>query len=233
MDESRKTEPGAVPWKGTDAVLATAILVVASIALIVIYVAAGGDVVSGVGFSIMGGSIYVLVLFTCWALGPLRYGVSLQALGFKFPASRRELLALPAGVLVVSIGFTGLYVALMSLLGWDYLVPDSLPDELDLEGAWAILAFGVVAVGLGPLAEEVYFRGFLYSGFKERLGVWRSALLSSLLFALMHVDPAVLVPFFFTGILLALLYERTGSVWSCFVAHAAQNALAFAITVWG
>ena len=221
-----------MPWRATDAILAIAILVVVSIAVIAIYVAAGGDVVSGVGFSITGGSIYLFVLFTCWALGPFRYGVSLRALGLRAPVSGRELLALPAGVVIASVAFTGLYVGLMSLLGWDSLVPDSLPEEIDLDGAWAILAFGVVAVGLGPLAEEVFFRGFLYSGFKDRLGVWPSAVLSSFLFALMHFDPGVLVPFFFTGILLALLYQRTGSLWSCIVAHATQNALAFAIFVW-
>ncbi len=222
-----------MPWKATDVILAIAILVFVSIAVIAIYIAVGGGVVSGVGFSITGGSIYLFVLLTCWALGPFRYGVSLRALGLKAPAAGRASNSLPAGVVVASVAFTGLYVGLMSQLGWDSFVPDPLPDEIDLDGTWAILAFGVVAVGLGPLAEEVFFRGFLYSGFKDRLGMWRSAVLSSFLFALMHVDPGVLIPFFFTGMLLALLYERTGSVWSCVVVHATQNALAFAITVWG
>lgn len=82
------------------------------------------------------------------------------------------------------------------------------------------------AVILAPLAEEWIFRGVLYRGFSSRWSPWRAALLSSVLFALMHayslpatIDTAI------AGILFCGLYQRTGTLWTPMIAHAASNLL--------
>jgi membrane protease YdiL (CAAX protease family) len=54
-----------------------------------------------------------------------------------------------------------------------------------------------------------------------------------LVFSAFHLAPGVLLPVFVTGLLLAWLYHRTGSLWPCMAAHAGQNAIALAATLYG
>jgi membrane protease YdiL (CAAX protease family) len=91
-------------------------------------------------------------------------------------------------------------------------------------GALAVLA--VVVGWIGPVAEEIFFRGFAYRIFRERFGVRAGVLLSAALFALIHLNPVALVPIFVMGIMLAWLYERTGSLAAPVGMHVANNVLA-------
>ena len=64
-----------------------------------------------------------------------------------------------------------------------------------VEGSSGDRAIGVVLVLLvAPFAEELIFRGFVWDSFERELGSRAAWLLSSLLFALYHVDPLHVVP---------------------------------------
>ena len=88
----------------------------------------------------------------------------------------------------------------------------------------------VVTVIGAPLSEELFFRGFVFSGLL-RWGFWPAAAASALLFALVHFDPGSLLPFFSIGLLMAWLYWRRGSLWDAIVFHFLFNALSFSILV--
>lgn len=107
-----------------------------------------------------------------------------------------------------------------------------------MTGHWIVYARGVPLVAaflvFGPLGEELLFRGLIY----ERVQlVWpRSSLLpiaiSSLAFSLHHVwlstapDGLALAQILFTlpmGIVLALLRQRSGSIWPGALLHFATN----------
>ena len=77
----------------------------------------------------------------------------------------------------------------------------------------------------------MFFRGFLLPVFVGRWGFMWGAGFVSLVFGMSHGALGLLVPAFVTGMLLAWLYRRTGSLWNCCLAHGAQNALAFAVVV--
>ena len=77
----------------------------------------------------------------------------------------------------------------------------------------------------------MFYRGFLLPAFAQRWGFVGGATLVSALFAVSHVAPGIMLPAFVSGMLFAWLYRRTGSLWNCCLAHGAQNALAFAVTV--
>ena len=87
----------------------------------------------------------------------------------------------------------------------------------------ALLLGGVVA----PVAEEIFFRGYLYTGMRARWGVGWALAVSSLIFALIHLTPGVLPPLFIMGLLLAYLYERSDSLWPSILLHATINSIAF------
>lgn len=80
----------------------------------------------------------------------------------------------------------------------------------------------IVAVMPG-IAEELVFRGLLLHGFKK-LGNKKAILISSLLFALMHLEPSRLLFTFILGIIFAMITLRTGTIWYSAVIHCLINA---------
>lgn len=94
----------------------------------------------------------------------------------------------------------------------------------------------IMGVVLAPIGEEIYFRGFFYPALRARWGVGKGIFMTSLFFALMHLDLYRLIPIAAGGAGLAYLYERTGNIWVNIIAHAVWNAIMIGlmiITVYG
>lgn len=94
--------------------------------------------------------------------------------------------------------------------------------------------FGVVLsiVVLGPITEEVLYRGCLMASTRAGLGgrPWKAvvAVISSgIIFALVHAlgHPLYTVVYFVTGLAFALVYQKTGSLAVSVIAHGSVNAL--------
>ncbi|MGH0037167.1 MAG: CPBP family intramembrane glutamic endopeptidase [Myxococcota bacterium] len=77
-----------------------------------------------------------------------------------------------------------------------------------------------------PLVEEAGFRGVLYLGLRRRLAVGPAAAVSAAAFALLHFYslPGLLATLV-SGLVWAICFERTGSLWPSIVAHCGYNAL--------
>jgi membrane protease YdiL (CAAX protease family) len=91
-----------------------------------------------------------------------------------------------------------------------------------------VLALLVTAVA-APLCEEAFFRGMLFRLLRRRLPLWAAILLSAMAFGLAHASPSVsvaLLPVFtYMGIVLAVVYARTGSLTSTVLLHGLNNAI--------
>ncbi len=87
----------------------------------------------------------------------------------------------------------------------------------------------VLAVVGAPLVEETYFRGWIYTSLRFRLGMWPAIMISALLFGLAHYESTHLyaLAVFPLGLVLAALRERTGSTRTSMVFHAVNNLIAF------
>jgi membrane protease YdiL (CAAX protease family) len=232
VNSTEKRELSPVPWKTTDVALGIGMVVAGLAILMIIYGVIGADSRSALGLIIIGGVLYGTMLFACWVIGPVKHGVSLGSLGLKLPASGSYLrLLLPSlFVLGANVVVVVLYAGVLSLLGLEDFQPRSQVEGIILEGPAVIGSLALVVLW-GPLAEEVFFRGFVFPGLKGWIGGVGAAAVSSLLFALVHFDLRVMIPFFVIGLLLAWLYHRTGSLWSCLVAHAAWNAMVLSLSL--
>jgi membrane protease YdiL (CAAX protease family) len=94
-----------------------------------------------------------------------------------------------------------------------------------------LIVLGLMVGVVAPVAEEVFFRGFFFRAVSNRLGLAWGALVSGLLFGVIHglgTTAWVLIPVLCVlGVLLCLLYWRTGSLYPCIALHALNNGLAF------
>jgi CAAX protease family protein len=92
-----------------------------------------------------------------------------------------------------------------------------------------LLALLVTAVA-APICEEVFFRGMLFRLLRTRVPLWAAVLVSAMAFGLGHaspaVSPALLPTFVFMGIVLAVVYVRTGWLTNNILLHALSNAIA-------
>ena len=94
------------------------------------------------------------------------------------------------------------------------------------------LVLGLVAVVAcvgAPLAEEVVFRGYIYAAVKRFTNIPFAVIFSGLLFGAVHGNLLALLPLTVLGIVLALAYEYTGSLWAPIAIHFCFNAATVAV----
>ena len=220
----------AVPWEGGQVALGIilvgmAFLLMGGVAAILIRLGvslAWSTWVTSLG---MGLAILVTVLL----LGQSRGRSWLGHIGIRNPRIPWIVAVLLAVAAVgLSLLFSSIYVLLVGPLGVDWLLPPEQPREMVFGGYAAIWTFQALA-GWIPLTEEIFFRGFILAGLIPKLGFVAALIGSSLIFALFHVHPGVIVPIFFAGLLLGGLYYYTGSLWPPIIAHVGQNAAALTV----
>ena len=122
------------------------------------------------------------------------------------------------------------------------LVPLDLVTELSpflrelAEELGAIQADGatliVVICLIGPLIEECLFRGILWWGFEANYGPRKALILTTVLFALCHLNPIQFIPGIFVGLLLAWLRWHTGSLYPCVVVHVIYNSIVVSMSMY-
>ncbi len=78
---------------------------------------------------------------------------------------------------------------------------------------------------IAPFAEEIIFRGYLYPVAKKYSEPIIAAIFSGIFFGAIHGEVWAVIPLSIFGILLALLYEASGSIWSCILCHGIFNII--------
>lgn len=87
----------------------------------------------------------------------------------------------------------------------------------------------VIAIVLAPICEELFFRGILYSFLQTSFHPLIAGLLSAAFFALSHGTVVHLAVAFTFGFFLAFLYDFTGHLRYCILAHMFSNLLSFGV----
>ncbi len=120
---------------------------------------------------------------------------------------------------------------LSNLLHHYVLGPDSLERQLALQQMIEApsMARGLLVitclVALIPTMEELFFRGFLLFGMRERYGAVPAVLGSACLFGVSHLNAVAAVYATVAGLVLGWLALRTRSIWPGIALHAAVNAM--------
>lgn len=135
---------------------------------------------------------------------------------------------------------TLVYSAIFNLHG-----TDRLPSGLGVRtSVWAAAFTALFVCAVAPMAEEFFFRGFLFGVLARmrvrvgrcELGPWLAAVVVGLLFGLAHYDsaqPEFLIPLGFLGFVLCIVRWRTGSLYPCMALHAINNCIALGVNELG
>ncbi len=89
-------------------------------------------------------------------------------------------------------------------------------------GALNVVSFITLSVVLLPVIEEILFRGYVYRILKNRYNYIIGGVVTTLIWVIMHMDPKAAL----YSIILIAIYEYSGSLGSCILAHIMTNAMA-------
>ncbi|MBM4465802.1 MAG: CPBP family intramembrane metalloprotease [Chloroflexi bacterium] len=163
------------------------------------------------------------LLVPVWWLTVRKYNVGWRALGLR--SFKGAMVGLGCGLMILSSIFNLFYSLFLALFGLRMQV-DLAPLFAELDSPWWLLAGGVI---VAPVVEEVFFRGFVFAGLRQRYDWKKAALISSALFAVIHVTPTAMIPIFILGLIFAYLYHRSNSIWPAVLMHVSTNALALGL----
>lgn len=232
--DSPRTGLAAVPgWAPLAAMVAA--FVIATIAYLIIGagIAAGGGKVSADGppglvisatlIQDLALVVAALVFASFWARGltPASFGLRLtpfwKAVGW------------------MALAFAGFWVLTLLYLS---IVGEPQQQELtrdlkDEESLSALIAYGTLLALAAPLAEEFFFRGFMFGVLSKRIGPVWGGLATGLVFGLVHAAGSPLktvVVLIILGIVLCMLFWKTGSLLPCIAVHSINNSISFGAT---
>lgn len=147
------------------------------------------------------------------------------AIRWNWPRSTWTVLALGAATYIV-----------LATLGSLLPMPKSTPFDNLFQNRRDAFLLAIIATTLGPLMEELFFRGFFYPVVAKRWGAGWGIFLSALPFALMHMQQygyawGILVVIFGVGVVCGIVRAVTGSVAASFLVHVGYNGAQMVIAI--
>lgn len=91
-------------------------------------------------------------------------------------------------------------------------------------GLASILLLSFTGAILGPIGEELVFRGVVQSAL-QKYGSWVALIGSSLMFAAIHGPSVIFVDAFVMGLLFGAVFRLSGSIWPAITLHIVYNGL--------
>lgn len=156
-----------------------------------------------------------------------RYRTTLEELGLQRLPYWSDILLAPAGFVIYFI-VTSIMILIVSQIfpGFNVNQPQNTGFNNLSAGYQYVLAFLTLVV-LAPVAEETLFRGYLYGKLREYVPFWAAMLATSVLFGVAHGQWDLAIDTFSLSLVLCLLRESTGSIWSSILLHMIKNGIAF------
>lgn len=209
----------SVPWSPQDVFWA----LVMAIFWVLLFVIIGG-VGSRWGWSIDSGVLILfgtaILLIPIWYFTIYKYKANWADLGLR--GFRPAAVGIGCGLMVASLLFNLVYATILALFDLQ-IQPDI--DAMFNNTRYPPLLFLAGAV-VAPLIEEMFFRGFVFPGLRNKWGWQAAAVVSAALFATAHIIPTSIPPIFILGLIFAFLYHISGSIWPSVFMHMLTNSVA-------
>lgn len=191
--------------------------------------------------SLAGGYAALLIVPALFILLPIlrlqKIGLRSSALGFAKEGNIKSQLGMGITFGVLAVLSNALFTAVSTRIAAWWLGAEAAQEMVHLEQARVLSYFApgtpsltiaylaLVLVVVTPIAEELFFRGYVYASLRHRLGVGPAIITSAVVFGGFHFYLIQFLPVFAAGVLFAWLYERTHSIIAPMVAHAFVNGV--------
>jgi membrane protease YdiL (CAAX protease family) len=178
-----------------------------------------GDLSSGASAIVQLGTAlgFVIVPLVLAGRGGVSLLESLRRLGvrgFRIPTALKWMAASIGAYLLFAIVYTAVF---------------GEPEQEDIADSFGAVPVQILLIVFAAsVSEEICFRGMLFGGLRERLPRFAAALLSAAVFGALHAVTGLsaVPPLIAFGVVLALLYEKTGSIVPGIVLHMLNNSAA-------
>lgn len=157
---------------------------------------------------------------------------SWRDLGFRTQGVRilKELKFAVSAYLAVIPLFVTVLVLLMAIIHFISYEPPAHPLvnvflEEEERSPWLVSYSVFLAIVIGPILEEVFFRGFCYPIFKKQFGIKLGMVISATLFAAIHANVFAFFPILILGVALAYVYEYRKSLYAPIFIHIFHNSI--------
>ena len=145
----------------------------------------------------------------------------LNPIAFQWRASFLKLI--PLGLLLL-FGLDYILGELMTFLpNYDQMLADYQTMFAGIDMLYLFIG-GVI---VGPICEEIIFRGIIEEGFLQTYSSNQAVLFSAMIFGGIHLVPLQVLSAFLAGVLLGWIYWKTRSLWIVIILHIVNNYIAF------
>lgn len=124
----------------------------------------------------------------------------------------------------ILLAFVAQYVAVIIETAIFNVEPGSENTQEIVEMVQMVPVFALVVAVVGPILEELVFRKVLFGALYRRMNFFFAALISSVIFAAVHLDFTHLLIYTAVGFTFSFLYVKTGRIIVPIIAHVAMNA---------
>lgn len=210
--------------------------------LVIQYLFATGNTSKEIN-NILGDSVFtrfcLMILIGLISIGLLRIflrhrKITWPEIGLKKPTANNLLHSLPAYAVYLVI----LVLAFALIKSFVPGIDTGQKQQIGFDNATGAVALSFVFISIvviPAVVEEIMVRGFLYGGLRNKLPIITSALLTSGIFAVAHLQLGsgenplwiAAVDTFILSMVLIWLREKTGNIWAGVVVHLMKNSLAF------
>jgi membrane protease YdiL (CAAX protease family) len=157
--------------------------------------------------------LLVPIAIAAWRGATLRQALRRLGLRSFRPSAAKWMLAAIGAYLLFSIAYIAIF---------------GPPHQKDIAEDFGAVPVQILLIAVvAPICEEACFRGFLFGGLRERLPRLIAALISGLVFGGLHATTGLgVIPVLTVfGFILALLYEKTGSIIPGILLHMLNNSV--------
>ena len=169
---------------------------------------------------------FIFLLFTFKHIKPLKTPVTRNELGLNNLVTFSDIGLALAGFFSY-LAFSAILTALFSIFPWFNLTENQplLYSTLISPSGKILAALALVVVG--PILEEVIYRGLIYGKLRKNHSLITSILTVSILFGFLHGQWNVGVDVFALSVVACLMRETTGTIYAGIILHILKNAIAF------
>lgn|GEM_PF-2415566 len=225
---------GAGYWRVWDGVMVVLLFLLESAVIGAVAAGLAGGSGSGVDVGVLMWALLAANVLTCgyvMVLAWARRGQMSELLPWRGVAWRRAVVWIVLGVAgtqAVSVSFS----LMLRACGVRVPMQEAMRLILGMDSVGAAAMTFVAGAMIVPVCEEMVFRGIIFGALRRRMALWAAVVISAMVFAIVHMELAYVLPVGVLGAVCAVSYARTKSLVIPAGIHVLNNVIAFGYVVW-